>query len=371
MDRAPESPSVHPYLGTTVSALQTAHGVSSCLCAVCQVLCAPMRSPRTIVIASGDPAGIGPEVVMKAITRWRPPAGLRVVVIGDLAVFAHYARRLRLALPSWRVIHDVNALERVGRAPRLFWDTGQPMGSLPGRASATSGRAALRYLRCAVTAWSAGALHGLVTAPVTKWAVARVAPTFVGHTEYLGAAMGRRELAMMFASDSLRVVLLTRHLPLRRVASAVTPALVRSVVRLTWDGLRGPFGIRRPRLVLCGLNPHAGEAGRCGDEERHILEPALRALQRQGIRCDGPVAADGLFGSRVAYDAVICAYHDQGLGPFKLAARDAGAQVTLGLPIVRTSPDHGSALEIAGKGVANPGSMVYALKLACDLLKPS
>ncbi|PIQ84629.1 MAG: 4-hydroxythreonine-4-phosphate dehydrogenase PdxA [Candidatus Omnitrophica bacterium CG11_big_fil_rev_8_21_14_0_20_63_9] len=327
-----------------------------------------MSAIRVLAITAGDPAGIGPEVILKSLARWRPPARVRLAVIGDLAVFAFYARRLKVALPRWQVVHGSASLRSKRSTNRLmFLDTGHRMAAQPGRSTAATGAAALRYLDSAVHAWRRGALDGLVTAPVTKWAIARVQPSFVGHTEYLARAMRARDVAMMFASQQLRVVLLTRHVPLRRVAGAITPALVRSVVRLTWDGLRTQFGVARPRVVLCGVNPHAGEQGRCGDEERRVLEPALRALRRQGIRCDGPVAADGLFGSRAAYDAVICAYHDQGLGPFKLAARDTGCQVTLGLPVVRTSPDHGSALEIAGQGRADPGSMIYALTLATRL----
>lgn len=321
-----------------------------------------------LAITAGDPAGIGPEVILKSLARWRPTSRVRLVVIGDLAVFSFYAKRLKTALPQWQVVHDGASLRSKRSTNRLLlWDTGHRMSARPGRSTAATGAVALRYLDSAVHAWREGALDGLITAPVTKWAIARIKPSFVGHTEYLAHAMRSREVAMMFASQRLRVVLLTRHVPLRQVAGRITPSLVRSTVRLTWEGLRRQFGIARPHLVLCGVNPHAGEQGRCGDEEQRVFEPALRTLRRQGIRCDGPVAADGLFGSRALYDAVICAYHDQGLGPFKLAARDRGCQVTLGLPIVRTSPDHGSALEIAGQGRADPGSMIYALTLATRL----
>jgi len=289
------------------------------------------------------------------------------VVIGDLDVFVRTAHRLKRRLPNWTVIPRRAGLD--ARSGRLtFLDFRHPKRFTPGRSSAGAGAASLDYIEEAVRLWRRGLIQGLVTAPVTKWAVARVQPRFVGQTEYLARAMGCRGVVMMFVSQRLRVALLTRHLPLRRVPSAITPRLLRSTIRLTHKALATTFRIPRPRLAICGMNPHAGEAGRCGQEERRIMIPVLRALRREGIVCDGPFAADGFFAARARYDAVICSYHDQGLIPFKMAARDAGCQISLGLPIVRTSPDHGSALDIAGKGIADPGSMRYALELATTLM---
>jgi len=213
-----------------------------------------------------------------------------------------------------------------------------------------------------------GVAQGLVTAPVTKWAVERARRGFKGHTEYLARAFGVANPVMMFASPLLRVVLLTRHVALRRVPSRVTPRLVRDTIRTTLGSLRREFGIRHPSLVVCGLNPHAGEGGLFGREERRVLRPVMREFLRRGVRLEGPVSADGFFADPLGYDAVVCWYHDQGLIPFKLLARDRGCQVTLGLPIVRTSPDHGSAMEIAGTGRAHPGSMRYAIELASTLV---
>ena len=245
----------------------------------------------------------------------------------------------------------------------------------------------MRYLECAVMLWQEGQIQALVTAPVTKWAIGAVLPSFTGQTEYLARAMKARDVVMMFISDRLRVALLTRHLPLSGVARAIDRELLGRAIRLVAHELRVHFRIPHPRLALCGLNPHAGEAGRCGTEEVRFMQPVLRVLRREGLICDGPFAADGFFaclrprgfalrskasGGRQAaaadrYDAVICAYHDQGLIPFKMLARDRGCQLSVGLPIVRTSPDHGSGLDIAGKGVANPGSMRYALELAIEI----
>ena len=360
-----------------------------------------------IAVTSGDPCGIGPEVALKAlkVTSRRTSAGL--VVIGDLAVFEEAAGRLRQRLPAWRVVRsfenwlDCEPRSGTGRvlagpaagrplagpsarcgssrsvaSPRhpprkmaqypglAFLDCAHHARFVPGRPSAAAGRASLAYLERALDLWRSGCVQALVTGPVTKWSIRLSTPSFVGQTEYLARATGSRAVVMMFASERLRVALLTRHVPLRRVAAAITTPLVRSTVRLTAEALRSQFGIRTPRLAICGVNPHAGEGGRSDGEESAVMQPALRALRREGIRCDGPLAADGLFASAANYDAIICAYHDQGLIPFKMGARDRGCQLTLGLPFVRTSPDHGSALDIAGRGIAEPGSMVYALRLA-------
>ena len=306
-----------------------------------------------IAVTAGDPSGIGPEVILKAIPALPAALRSRLVIIGDRIVFAAASKRLRLSLPA--------------RPPR-FIDCGAASPFYPGRSSAAAGRAALGYLDRAVSLWRTGQIQALVTAPVTKWAIGKVAPSFVGQTEHLARAMGRRDALMMFVSDRLRVALLTRHIPLARVSSALNQPMLNRALKLIAAELTTQFDIRRPKLAICGLNPHAGEEARCGREERDIMMPALRSLRRQGIVCDGPFAADGFFAAGYrTYDAVVCAYHDQGLIPFKMLARDRGCQLSVGLPIPRTSPDHGSALDIAGRGIADPGSMIYAIRLAAKL----
>ena len=319
-----------------------------------------------LAITSGDPCGIGPEVILKALGA-RPLPRPPLVVLGDLPVFAATAARLRLRLPLWQVARGDGAwTARAGRPVFLDCRTGRRYA--PGRSGALAGRASLAYLDAAVALARAGRIGGLVTAPVTKWAIQRVEPKFSGHTEYLARAFGVRDVVMLFAADELRVALLTRHVPLRQVSRAVDQRLLRTTLRMVARALRRQFGIPRPRLAVCGLNPHAGEGGRLGLEERRVMLPVLRQLRRAGIRCDGPFAADGFFAQPPAYDAVVCGYHDQGLIPFKMAARDRGCQLSLGLPVVRTSPDHGSALDIAGRGLADAGSMRYAIALAATLL---
>jgi 4-hydroxythreonine-4-phosphate dehydrogenase len=307
-----------------------------------------------IAITAGDPCGIGPEVILKTLESFRGHRRAQLVVIGDEAVFQRTARRLRLRWPF-----------RQGVA---FRNCSHHRSFVPGRPTRAAGVAALEYLDCAIQLAQARKIQGLVTAPVTKWVIQQSHPPFVGHTEYLAHAFKVRQVAMMFASDRLRVVLLTRHVPLSRAGRLVNKVLVRQTLRLTADTLRRWFGIAHPRVGICGLNPHAGERGLFGTEERRIL-PVIHELNRAHRMFDGPLAADSLFANASRYDAIVCWYHDQGLIPFKMVARDQGCQLTLGLPIVRTSPDHGSALDIAGRGIAQPGSMRYALQLAIKLAR--
>lgn len=332
----------------------------------------------TLAVTAGDPCGVGPEVILKALHAPLPPS-CRLMVIGDRGVFAQAARMLRLRLPPWVVVSSTTRRAEM-HAPLVLVDCAQRRRFVPGRTSRAAGAAALRYLDLAIALCQQGRCQGLVTAPVTKWSAARAHPIFVGHTEYLAEALGAPCPVMMFASPRLRVVLMTRHVRLRDVPVQATQQLVRATTRVTMEGLSRWFGIRRPRMAVCGLNPHAGERGLLGDEERRVLLPVLRECTRKGMRLEGPFAADGffanLYGPHCAgrdaaggYDAVLCWYHDQGLIPFKLMVRDLGCQVTLGLPMIRTSPDHGSALDIAGKGLAHPGSMRYALQLASELAR--
>ncbi|HBH96584.1 MAG TPA: 4-hydroxythreonine-4-phosphate dehydrogenase PdxA [Candidatus Omnitrophica bacterium] len=319
-------------------------------------------SRPVVAVTMGDPCGIGPEVILKSLGR-RPSRTHRIVVIGDLRVFEQTATRLRQRLPSWHVVSHRQSAS-LGSGPLILMDAGHREAFRPGRSGAAAGRASLDYLDLALELWREGGAQALVTVPVTKWAVGRLYPRFVGQTEYLAHGCRATSPVMMFVAERLRMVLLTRHLALRDVPSRVTPSLMRTTLQVTTKGLREYFGIRRPRLAICGLNPHAGEAGAFGDEERRVLAPVLRGLGSTRARVEGPFAADGFFVNPQGYDAVVCWYHDQGLIPFKMLARDQGCQLSLGLPFIRTSPDHGSALDIAGKGLAHPGSMRYALALA-------
>ena len=323
----------------------------------------------TVAVTAGDPCGIGPELILKTLPVLRPH---RAIIIGDLPVFARAARVLKHPLPGWRVVRKLTGV--LDTAGLVFLDCASRGTFAPGHPTPAAGAAALRYLDHAAALAQQQVVSAVVTAPVTKWAIERSGVHFEGQTEYLARALRARDPVMMFVSEALRVVLLTRHLPLSDVPRRVDRRLIRITLQRTVDALRRQFKIRQPRVAVCGLNPHAGEAGLFGDEERRVLLPALAALRRRGVRCEGPFASDTLFArltgtawGRETFDAVVCWYHDQGLIPFKMAAGDRGCQLTLGLPVVRTSPDHGSALDIAGRGVADPGSMRYALTLALQL----
>jgi 4-hydroxythreonine-4-phosphate dehydrogenase len=274
----------------------------------------------------GDPAGIGPEIAQKAAED-----------------------------PRVRAVCE----------PILY---GARDGFEPGVLSAAAGRAAYEAICAAVKDAQAGVVHAVATAPVNKLAFAHAGLPWKGHTDLLGHLTGSPRVAMMFWSEPLKVVLATVHVPLADVSASLTHALLDEVIDLTARELPR-FGIARPRLAMAGLNPHAGEDGLLGHEEARVLRPAVRAAVARGVSIDGPFPADTLFvrAARGEYDCVVACYHDQGLIPVKLLAFGRAVNVTLGLPIVRTSVDHGTAFDIAGRGLADPSSMVEAVLLAARL----
>jgi 4-hydroxythreonine-4-phosphate dehydrogenase len=288
-----------------------------------------MSLPR-VAITIGDPAGIGPEIAAKAAA--------------DPGV---------LALCT----------------PVLYGRIYTP-GVRAGTLSAEAGRTAYGAIVAAVEDAMAGDVDAIATAPVNKEAFALAGLPWRGHTELLAHLTGAPSVAMMFHADALRVVLATIHEPLASVPRLLTRELVAGVIRLAAAALPR-FGFSLPRLAVCGLNPHAGEGGVLGDEERRVIEPAIAACADEGIRVAGPYPADTLFvrASRGEFDAVIACYHDQGLIPVKLLAFGKAVNVTLGLPIIRTSVDHGTAFDIAGRNMADPGSMIEAVTLAARLAR--
>jgi 4-hydroxythreonine-4-phosphate dehydrogenase len=304
-------------------------------------------------ISLGDPAGIGPEVVVRALAQ-RPT--LNAVIFGDRGVLARTAAALGLPMPDHT--RDVSRLS--------------PEAVIAGRPNQASAEATVAYLAAATDAVMRGEIGALVTAPISKEWVARAGFEFPGHTEYLAAAAGIDDYAMMLAGPQLRVTLATIHMALRDVARVLTPETIARVVRLTARSLRDSFGISRPRVAVAGFNPHAGEAGRFGDEEARLVQPgialATTMLERDGVAAEvtGPHVPDAVFRQAAAggFDAVVALYHDQGLIPVKMLHFDDAVNVTLGLPFVRTSPDHGTAYDIAGTGRARPDSFLAALDLA-------
>jgi 4-hydroxythreonine-4-phosphate dehydrogenase len=302
---------------------------------------APLSGQR-IALTVGDPRGIGPELVAAAIepARWEAlveGAPITPCVIGPTGTHA----AVHEAIGAWVPSHDDSVAS-----------------------SALAGQLAGRAIERAVELAQRGMVQGIVTAPIHKRALADAGYPWPGHTEMLGALAGC-ETTMMLASDRLRVVLVTTHLPLRDVSDAITVDGIVATAQRTRDGLRAMFGVQEPRLALCALNPHAGDGGRFGDEDDRVLAPAAR---RAGL--EGPFPADTVFvrAMRGEFDAVLTPVHDVGMTAIKVASFGHGVNITLGLPFVRTSPDHGTAFDIAGRGLADPSSFFEAVRLAARLV---
>jgi 4-hydroxythreonine-4-phosphate dehydrogenase len=325
------------------------------------------RSPHVprIAVSLGDPSGIGPEVTARALAALR--GELTPYVFGDRRLFAR-----ELADSGLPVVEAGAPLPAAGA---LVAVTRLPAGAVrPGRPDPAAGKAQLAFLEAAFRAVESGQADALATAPVSKAQVARALPGFVGHTEWLEARCGVRRSVMMLAGEKLKVALATNHVAFGRLRRALTPARIAETIAITHRAMREDLGIARPRIALSALNPHAGEEGAFGGEERTLLPEALAGAARLGARAAGPFPADSVF-FRAAlgeFDAVVALYHDQGLIPVKLLDAvngDPAVNVTLGLPIVRTSPDHGVAYDIAGKGKASPASMIAALRLAARIAR--
>jgi len=289
-----------------------------------------LRSNRPrVAVTIGDPSGIGPEVVLKALASPKVKALADFLIIGD--------------------------------------------GHLPGKARRDMkfcAAASLQYVDRALELIKRGEADCLVTAPVNKSSVRQAGfPDFQGHTEYLAEKTGTKDFAMMFVGENLKVVPVTRHIPLRSVPSVLSTEKVFRAIALTHRSLKKLFKIKKPKIGVAGLNPHAGERGSFGNEEARIISPAVRKASRLCGGVSGPVPADVLFYDALngSFDAVVAMYHDQGLGPFKMLYFKTGVNLTLGLPFIRTSPDHGTAFDIAGKNIADPSSMIEAIRLACRL----
>ena len=325
-------------------------------------------SRPTIAITMGDASGIGPEVIMKALSRPDVQAMCKPLVIGD-------AERLRTAGRIVGSSLKVDALNDAAEA-RFAPDTVQCL-DLPiipkdhpfGRISTTSGEGAYRFIERAVQVVQAGQADGICTAPLSKEALHAAGHKYPGHTEMLAALTGTPEVSMMLVSPKLRVIHVTTHIGLVDAIARIEPGLVERVIARAHDTLV-KSGIPEPRIGVCGINPHAGENGLFGHgEEEGKIAPAVAACRARGWDVKGPLPADTLFylAARGDYDIVVAMYHDQGHGPIKVLGLEAGVNITVGLPVIRTSVDHGTAFDIAGTGVADEGSMVEALRQAVEL----
>jgi len=301
----------------------------------------------TIAVTTGEPAGIGPELAAALLDG--DELGARIVLVGDRTLLE---KRCGRPIPAANLLHVPLA------AP-----------STAGRLDPANARYVLALLDAALDGCATGRFDAMVTAPVHKGVINDAGVPFTGHTEYLAERTGTRLPVMMLVGGGLRVALATTHLPLAEVSHAITAGLLTDVLTILDADLKAKFAIATPRILVCGLNPHAGEGGHLGREELDVIEPTLCRLQARGLRLTGPVPADTAFlPERLAnHDAVLAMYHDQGLPVLKRAAFGAGVNVTLGLPIVRTSVDHGTALDLAGTGRADPGSLRAATQLAIEL----
>ena len=317
---------------------------------------------RPVAMTCGEPAGVGPEIAVAAARILR--GAVPFFWIGDPRHLPHGA-----AFQVIKAVEDAAgvAAGMLAVLPHSFAHVGAPGRPEPGNAQGV-----IDVIARAVGLVIAGEASAVCTGPINKKALKDGAEfAYPGHTEYLAALAGVGEVVMMLACPDLRVVPATIHIPLAEVPIALTAAKLEAVIRLTHAGLVRDFGIAQPRLAIAGLNPHAGEGGVIGVEEREMMIPLLERLRAEGFALQGPMSADTMFhaSARAGYDAAICMYHDQALIPIKTIDFAGGVNVTLGLPFIRTSPDHGTAFDIAGKGIADPTSLVAALRMAAEMVR--
>jgi 4-hydroxythreonine-4-phosphate dehydrogenase len=318
------------------------------------------HKPVTLAVSAGDPRGIGPEILAKALCSGQLPSGIRLLAVVPAGVLRREAERLGLLClenPDAHTVVDTSDFTADHVEPR------EP--------SAESGRAALACIERAVALVQSGEADALVTGPISKEAIAAAGSPFPGHTEMLAHLTGGGRPVMMLVNGPLRVAMVTTHMALREVPDAVTAEAIVATAQIVDDGLRRYFGVGAPRLAVCGLNPHAGDGGRFGDEEALVISPAVATARQAGIDLVGPCPADSVFLQAVAgrYDAVLPLYHDQGMVPVKMAGLGSVVNVTLGLPIIRTSVGHGTAFDIAGTGKADPSSLLAAIDLAAAMVR--
>ncbi len=324
-----------------------------------------MRPLPRIILTSGEPAGIGPDLCLQIAERAWPCA---LVVAGDLSLLRERALLLSLQvrIREWHADGEIPSHE----PGSLLVAPGAVVAPVrPGRLDPANAPYVLSLLNRAVDGCASGRFDALVTAPVQKSVISESGVPFSGHTEYLAERLRAEQPVMMLVCGPLRVALATTHLPLARVSEFITAGLLERVIRVIDSDLRGRFGLRVPRILVCGLNPHAGESGHLGREEIEVIEPVLQMLRQEGLSLTGPTPADTAFTQRTLQtaDVVLAMYHDQGLPVLKYAGFGHAVNVTLGLPIVRTSVDHGTALDLAGTGRSDPGSLIAALELAIEL----
>jgi 4-hydroxythreonine-4-phosphate dehydrogenase len=327
------------------------------------------KSKSIIAITMGDPAGVGGEVALKALARRMKSPSPNFCIFGDYDYLVRNMKKFKVRIPLVRLEKNADARRINGKVGVV--DLGGAKQAKWGKISASNGKAAVRYITEAARAALYGKVDAIVTAPISKEAIHSAGFSFPGHTELLAHLSKTKSFAMMMAGGPFKIVLQSIHVSLKESLKQIKQPLVWEKIALTRKILIEWFGIKKPRIAVAGVNPHAGENGAFGREEIQVLKPVIEKTRRKGWNVTGPHPPDTLFywASQGRFDAVLCMYHDQGLIPFKLAVFNTGVNVTLGLPFIRTSPDHGTAFEIAGKNKADPSSMFYAMQLAETLAK--
>jgi 4-hydroxythreonine-4-phosphate dehydrogenase len=319
-----------------------------------------------IAVTMGDPAGIGPEIIIKALDNSRIEQACRSVIVGDRQVLEAAARKMGKSF-------HIKSIRRIDQSDdfkesALLYETSNLPGDqvVPGRPDPRWGPSTLEYIRLAAKAALKGRVEAMVTCPISKEMIRHLRPSFTGHTEYLAHLSKTRSFGMMLAGERLKVSLVTIHLSLKKAIRILDIKKILRTIELTHQTLSRCFGVKDPHIAVAGLNPHAGEQGAFGSEEKTIIVPAIHAAQGQGMHISGPYPSDTIFywAAQGRYDAVVALYHDQGLIPLKLLHFDTAVNITMGLPFIRTSVDHGTAFDIAGKGIANPESLTQAILLA-------
>ncbi|MFW6457252.1 MAG: 4-hydroxythreonine-4-phosphate dehydrogenase PdxA [Planctomycetota bacterium] len=319
-----------------------------------------------VILTMGDPAGVGPELCMKALQHVSSLPNVALTVVGSARILRWIGDQIGASLeldvqhqpatePNTRVIIDYNNIS--------------PDVCVPPVPSPEGGRESLNYIRRGITEIQNGRADVLVTSPINKEAIAAAGSSYPGHTEMLGEITGTAHPVMLLLNDSLKVTFVTKHIAVNDISSNLNANDITHTATALGRCLTHDFGVESPRIGVCALNPHAGDGGRFGDEERHIIKPAVEETRQSGLQVDGPYPSDTLFVKAIngEFDGVVAMYHDQGMIPIKLSGLDHVVNTTLGLPFVRTSPGHGTAYDIAGKGVADPSSTFSAIRTATTM----
>jgi 4-hydroxythreonine-4-phosphate dehydrogenase len=328
-----------------------------------------MSEKIKVGISIGDINGIGMEIILKTFSDKTASFDFTPIIYGSSKIASFYRKALEINDFNFNLIRD--AAQANPKQANLIncWEEEAEIN--PGSLTENGGKYALLSLNSAISDLKAGKIDVLVTAPLNKQNIQSETFNFPGHTEYLAKQFNVSDNLMILCSENLRVALVTGHLPLNKIASSLSADLIIRKAKMLHQSLKNDFGIRKPKIALLGLNPHAGDNGVLGTEEKEIIIPAIEKLRTEDILAFGPYAADGFFGSGAytKFDAILAMYHDQGLAPFKTLSFGNGVNYTAGMPIIRTSPDHGTGFDISGKNQASPASFRAAIYLACDIFK--